>query len=141
MNDSNPYAPSHVTTPTSDKEPHPRTIPQLLVRIVVGILGAFFIAPALWVFIVIFTGQHALAELSVYPAMIVGGIAVGWASFSRLVFLRVVAWSSGGLGAGSVLEAILMGGLGVGTCITLSGIVLGITGAALGVRAHPLVAK
>jgi hypothetical protein len=87
------------------------------------------------------TEQHALAESSVFPALIGGGIAVGWASFSRLVLLRVLAWSAAGLGAGSVLEAILVGGLGVGTFVTLTGMVLGIVGAVLGIHAHPRIDK
>jgi hypothetical protein len=129
------------TSSAPENEPGQGTIPQSLVRIVVGILGAFFAVPAVWVLIVVFTQQHTLAELSVYPAMLVGGLAVGWASFSRLILLRILAWSTAGLGAGLILEAILSGGLGVGTFITLSGIVLAIVGAVLGFRSRPRIAK
>ncbi len=136
MNDVNPFD-SPRTPSRPDKEPNHNVIPQLFVRIVLGILGAFFIAPAFWVMLMMFTGQHALAELSVYPAMIGGGIMVSWTSFSRSVLLRVLAWSVAGFGAGMVLDAILTGGLAVGTFITLSGIVLGVGGAVFGIRARP----
>jgi len=138
MTNSKPHNPSQAASSTPDNEPNQSTIPQPFVRIVVGLLGAIFIAPAFYVSIVMLTQQHAVAELSVFPTMLVGGIAVGWASFSQLVIRRVLAWSAAGLGAGLVLEAILMGGLAVGSFITLSGIILGIVGGVLGYRAQPL---
>src|SRR4051812_37736425 len=113
------------------------TIPPPIVRCVVGILAAFFVAPASYVLIILASNQHTVAEFSVLPAMIVGGLAAAWVSYSRFVLPRMIAWSVAGLGAGLVLEATLRGGLGVGTFITLSGIVLGILGAILGFRASP----
>lgn len=123
--------------PAKPRKQSDGTIPPPIVRWGVGLLAAFFVAPASYVLIILASSQHTLGELSVLPAMIIGGLAAGWLSYSRLALPRVIAWSVAGLGAGLVLEATLRGGLGVGTFITLSGIVLGFLGAVLGFRASP----
>jgi hypothetical protein len=106
-------------------------------RIVVGFFGGTFAAPALWVAIVYWTGQWNLAELLVIPAWIVGALVAGWTAYSSCTPMRVGAWAFAGLGIGFCLEAVLSGGLGVGTWLTLSGIVLGLVFAVLGYRRAP----
>jgi len=83
------------------------------------------------------TGNWSIAEFSVIPSWIVVGILAGWTAYSRITPLRVVTWALAGLGTGFVLEAILAGGLEVGTWLTLSGMVLAIVFAVLGYRRGP----
>jgi hypothetical protein len=127
----NPYESPQVDRPANQ----PRVaVPRTLVRIFIGIFAALFIAPAGYVAILIATQQHALAELLVIPMGLGGLVATALSSYSRVTVLRVATWLCAGLGAGLLLEAILMGGLGVGTFITLSGLVLGPVGAIIGYR-------
>src|SRR5688572_3367559 len=71
-----------------------------LVQIVIGVLSAFFVAPALYVALIIGTQLHSLAELLVIPEMIAGGIAAGCAAFAFNPLIRTTAWGCAGLGAG-----------------------------------------
>ena len=114
---------------------------RIFLRVILGALAGVFLACAVWVAVMVFAGgilpdrvRWAAAEIAGPVAFLPGAIAIGWLSFARNAFLRVFSWMIAGAGAGLVLEAIVGGGVPVGTFLTFSGIILGITGAVLGYR-------
>lgn len=103
-------------------------------RVAVGCFAGLFSSAAIWVLIVSMMEKWTVAEALVIPSWICVAILSGWTAYSSLTLVRVGTWALAGLGMGLVLEAILAGGLDVGTWLTPSGIILGVVFAILGYR-------
>jgi hypothetical protein len=110
---------------------------RILGRIVVGVFGGGFAMTATWVAIVAWTGHWTLAELLAIPSWIAFGILAAYVAYAAFAPIRVASWAFAGLGFGLLLEAILSGGLPVGTWLTISGIALGLVFAVLDYRRGP----
>ncbi len=139
---TNPYESPHASEPSPESAAAPTpnaTADDLrpVGRVAIGCLGGIFGSTAVWVAIVSMTGSWTGANLLFIPSWIVIGIVTGWTAYSGVTPLRIATWAIAGLGTGIVLEAILAGGLAVGTWLTLSGMVLGIVFAILGYRRRP----
>jgi hypothetical protein len=135
--DVNPYESPQEPAAKPVRRKTREIIPRPLVRVGIGIFGGIFVAPALYVALVMMTQQHAVAEWLAIPEMVAGGIAVGWATFVSSPMMRIAAWACAGLGAGLILDAIRMGGLSVGTFVTPSGLILAVALSVIGYRAIP----
>lgn len=136
----NPYEPPKTpgASPPAKGRARRELLPRPVVRAGVGFMGGMYISCWVWVLAAVGAEQHWLAELLIFPSFVLGGIAAGWAAFASFVPLRVVAWASAGLGSGLFLDALLAGGLGLGTVVTPSCVVLGFVFAVVGLRASPV---
>lgn len=121
------------------RDGHSDSIPaRVLARVLLGFFGGVFLGPASYMII---WESHDPRLPTETPAVLMGmvgfllgGIGVALGAFTRNRVVRVVVWAIGGAGFGNVLEAIVLGGLEVGTVLTLSGLVMGIVGSVIGYR-------
>ena len=117
----------------------PQKAARLSVRLVVGLLGAFFGFPALWIAISSLTepdGRDRVFPILLLPSMIAVGLAAGWAALSVITPVRVAGWGAAGFGAGFLLDGML-GCLDAGEVLGPSALVLSLIFMVIGYRENP----
>lgn len=128
---------SNRQTESAGREDPPRV--RFSLRIVLGLFGGLFLSGVL--FLLLWYSfdprRESPAAMAALLGFVLGAPAVGFGAFAPSAPVRILAWAIAGAGFGDFLLACMADGLGVGTVLTPSGLVMALVCAILGYRAVP----